>query len=192
MKKVIIASVIGAVVLFVWGFVFWALLPIGPMIFSTADEPASTALVEALKDLPESGTYSVPPADLFTSDPEEFIRQHEAGPNATVFLYLEGRPPMSVSTYVFGYLNMLVAVFVAASLLHWAAGALTSYAMRIVFVVAVGLVGVVLSDLGNPLWWNQPWGLYVANAIYHVSGWCLVGLALAKIVAPGSSPSPTT
>jgi hypothetical protein len=183
MKNVLIASIVGAVVFFAWGFIFWSALPIAPLIFQQADD--EVALAEQLrKSIPATGTYTLPGMQMATSDFEEFTRRHEAGPVAMIFIYTEGRPVMPPSVFLIGYIGMLIGVFLVALLLQKAGPVLGSYSSRLAFVVLAGSIGIPISDLGVPVWYQLPWSLWIANAIFHLTSWIFVGLVLAKMVKP--------
>ncbi len=181
MKQVGIGSFLGALVFFVWGFIFWSLLPTGPMIFDKVPEEEKLA-GQLKQSISQTGIYYMPDPDLMVSNPDEFVRRHEAGPVATLFIYPQGLPVMPPSVFLMGFLSMLTSTLFMGCILQKAAPVLKSYRSRLGFVMLAGLIGVVLSDLGPPIWYNLPWSLWTATAIFHVTGWLLVGLVLAKFV----------
>lgn len=177
--RVLIGVVLGAVALFIWGFVFWGLLPTPTSIFRTFSDEAAVA--EALKsNAPEPGVYTVPDASLMGRDAAEYTSRHESGPVAMVFIHPAGLSVMPPSMMVKGFLNMLASVFLMALLLGMAAPALGTYSRRVGFVFLAGLVSVVFIDLGQPVWWRHTWDYWLANAVYHALGALIVGLILAR------------
>ena len=181
MKNVLIGSFLGAIVFFLWGFIYWSILPTGPMIFGkTSDEEA---LAKQLKQsLPTAGTYYIPEPELMYSDEEEYSRRHQAGPVATVFIFPEGKPVMPARTFILGFLGFFASVLLMGFVLQMAAPVLKTYGSRVCLVLTAGLIGVALSDLGPPVWYWFPWGLWVGTAIFHITGWLLVSLILARFV----------
>jgi hypothetical protein len=177
--RVLLGVVLGAVALFIWGFMFWGLLPIPTSIFRTFSDEAAVA--EALKsNAPEPGVYTVPDASLMGRDAAEYTSRHESGPVAMVFIHPAGLSVMPPSMMVKGFLNMLASVFLMALLLGMAAPALGTYSRRVGFVFLAGLVSVVFIDLGQPVWWRHTWDYWLANAVYHAVGALIVGLVLAR------------
>jgi len=180
MKGVVIGSLLSSIVLFVWGFAYWGLLPVSNNIFKSAPP----ALVQELRALPESGTYAIPGMELYEKDEAEFKRRHEAGPIAMLFVRKEGSMAGSPSTFAKGFVHMFASALLMALALSMAIGALRSYASRFFFVLVAGAAGAVLSDLGPIIWWLHPSGMHVAEFAYHVVGWGLTGLILARFIRP--------
>jgi hypothetical protein len=177
--RAILGVVLGAVALFIWGFVFWGLLPTPTSIFRSFTDEAAVA--EALKsNSTEPGVYTVPDASLMGRDVAEYTRRHESGPVAMVFIHPGGLSVMPASMMITGFLNMLAFVFLMALLLGMAAPALETYSRRVAFVFLAGLVSVVFIDLGQPVWWRHTWDYWLANAVYHGMGSLIVGLILAR------------
>ena len=180
MKGVLLGSVISAAALFAWGFVFWGVLPISDAIFSSAPP----TLVQELRALPESGTYSIPGIDLYESNEEEFQRQHEAGPIAMLFVRKEGAMAGSPSTFAKGFVHMFASALLMALVLKMVVGSMRSYLSRFMFTLVAGTAGAVMSDLGPIIWWLHPAGMHLAEFAYHVVGWGLMGLILARFIKP--------
>jgi hypothetical protein len=177
--KAFLGVVVSAVALFLWGFVFWGLLPVPTSIFrSFTDEAAVSQALRASSSGP--GVYTVPDASLMGRDASEYTRRHESGPVAMIFIHPAGLPVMPPSMMAAGFLNMLAFVFLMALLLGMAAPALGTYYRRVGFVFLAGLVAVALVDLGQPVWWRHSWDYWLANAVYHAVGALLVGLILAR------------
>lgn len=181
MKGVILGAVIGAAVMFFWGFLFWGVLPVGSAAMSGVDNQATFQSMLA-QNLGESGVYVVP----FSEDPSdaEFQALHAEGPIATVYYRAEGSEPMSTSTFVMGYLHELVVLLIMGVMLKMAA--IASYGARLVVVFLGGLSGAALSSLSGPIWWLHPWNMAVIDLIYQGVAWLLAALVLAALVKPAS------
>jgi hypothetical protein len=177
--KRLLGVVLGAVVLFIWGFVFWGLLPTPASIFQDlTDESAVSDVLRS--NAPASGVYAIPDASLMGRDAAEYGRRHESGPVAMIFIHPAGLPVMPPSMMAAGFLNMLVFVVLMSLLLGMAAPALETYGRRAAFVFLAGVVAVAFIDLGQPVWWRHTWDYWLANAAYHAVGALLVGLVLAR------------
>lgn len=181
MKRGLIAASLGALLYFVWGFVFWVVLPFGPMVFRQTNEEPALARQIALS-IPSPGSYTVPGTELMASDPAEYKRRRDAGPRATLFVYPKGRPMISIVALLGGFGTMLAATSLMTLLLVLVPTA--SYARRVLIVLLAGGAGIFLGDLGFPFWYDWPWGLWLASAAFHLSGWLFVALLLAAILKP--------
>lgn len=180
MKGVLIGSLIGSIVLFLWGFVFWGLLP----VTGTVIESAPPSLAQELRALPKSGTYLIPSIDLYESDEVEFERQHEAGPIATLYVRKEGAEAGSASTMGLGLLHMFAGTLLMGLLLKSVAGGMPAYGSRVLFTWIAGSIGAFVADVSPIIWWLHPAPLHVAELVYHIAGWGLVGFILARFVRP--------
>jgi hypothetical protein len=185
MVRIISGAVIAAVVMFVWGFVFWGLLPTASSVIK--GPPDAEGLRSALKGAP-TGVYRLPDLALMSSadeaDRAEHARQFEEGPIATVFVRAEGAQHMAPSTMVAGFVHMLVSCLLMAILLHVVRRAGTTYLQRAIIVGFAGTVGTVFSNLGAPIWWFHPWNFHALNTLYMIWAWILAGLVLAAFIKP--------
>ncbi|HYE97034.1 MAG TPA: hypothetical protein VD962_12570 [Rubricoccaceae bacterium] len=179
MRSLLLGAVLAAVVLFLFGFVVWGLMPVDP--FSTvSDEPAlSQTLVQVL---PASGVYLLPDEG---DTEEEFAAATEAmrrGPLAMVFFRREGVEPMAPAVFALGFLHMFVTALLLGLVLRQAAPALPSYGARVAFVALLGLTAAVWARLGEPIWWHFPWGFHLLYFFSDLLSWTLAGLVLARFV----------
>jgi hypothetical protein len=176
--KAFTGIVLAAVVMFLWGFLFWTISPLPKQILKTApDEPAlAQALSGQLKD---SGVYVLP--GMSDRRPEsEYVSRTKSGPLAWVIFRREGTDPVNPTTFVAGFLHMLVSVAILAWLLRLAGP--DAYTGRLGLGLVAGLAGSVFSNLGKPIWWIQPWNFHTLNFAYDITSWALAALVLAHFV----------
>ena len=81
-----------------------------------------------------------------------------------------------------GFLHMVIAVFLMAWVVSMIPQLPDRYGMRVVVVGSIGLVAAVGSNLGDPIWYNQPWSWHVVQAVYDFTFWIVAGLAIAWFV----------
>ena len=175
MTRILAASLIAAVALFMWGFLFWTVLEPAVGVIQTA--PDEVALAQDLAEhLSTEGTYFIP---TDTRDQQAWMDRHQAGPLATVMFRPGGAPAMDPGVFLRGFLHMLASILLMAFLLRWIARFLGSYGQRLGFVVWVGAIEAVFSNLGRPIWYFQPWDYHLLQAAYTLSSWALVGVILA-------------
>ena len=106
MLRVLLGSLVSAVVLFMWGFCFWMLSPVPKMMVKSV--PNEAGLAGALKAyIPEDGHYFVPfGCEVMRSGDEEakkeFQKRFEDGPVANIIFRTkgDGNMPGSASMFV--------------------------------------------------------------------------------------------
>ncbi len=176
--RALIGIVLAAVVMFVWGFLFWTVLPFSKAILRNA--PDEGALAQALsQELKEPGVYVLPGMIAGQSE-AEYASRSKAGPLAWVIFRREGTDPMRPATFLAGFVHMLVSVSLLAWLLKLAGPG--GYAGRFGLAFVASLAGAVFSNLGKPIWWIQPWDFHVLNFAYDITSWVLAALVLAHFV----------
>jgi len=75
---------------------------------------------------------------------------------------------------------------------QWVFSGLSSFGTRAGFVTFAGTVGTVLANFSTPIWFYQPWGFHLANAIYMIVAWALTGVVFALILAPRAAADPAS
>ncbi len=189
MVRIIIATILGAVVLFFWGFIAWTVLPLHKTSgwALTDDGPVSEALKQtALED----GVYYLPGMNIDPSDTTEegqaameaWVERHKAGPTGFIVYHANGREPMDPMVFLKGFVINLVSVFFAAVLLSWAR--LDRFGKRVLFVLMLGLMMGAYVDLS---YWNYfyfPVDFTAAMIIDKIVAWLAVGFVLALVLRP--------
>ncbi|MDX1438729.1 MAG: hypothetical protein R3284_02395 [Rubricoccaceae bacterium] len=179
MRSLLLGALLATVVLFIWGFLAWGSIIYNPFSSMTDQDTVTSALSQSL---PESGVYLVPNYPDRSNDAEvaDWTERHQSGPLAMIYFSAEGATPMS--SMLPGFIHMLISVLLMAFLLKMAVSALPGYGQRVMFVMFAGLVGAFWINLGNPIWWNQPWGFHFYSFVYSVIGWLLAGFVLARFI----------
>jgi hypothetical protein len=190
MKRTIIGVAISAVVLYVWGFLYWGLGPYRTMVWKQAKDKDDGAAGQALLEhFPENGTYYVPG---FGHDQATIEGLFESGPVAFVhMLSTDGRPMADPSIMIQGFLLNLVVIVLVAVLLRRVCSALPTYFDRVKFVALVGLTAALLIDVGGAVWWQIDWSWKLYQALYDFSAWLVIGAILAKFIEPEPLPTQT-
>ena len=186
MKELLLGSVIAAVALFFWGFVYWAVSPLPNTALKTVvDEPAAGQAL--LEHFPQSGTYHLP--DPQNADIDEMNALHRQGPVAMVDIDVDGAVPQSPIVMLAGFAHMLITTLMIALLMRLTGNALATYGDRVLFVFLAGVIVAFWTRISGVIWWGLglPWQMY--NAIYDVSSWLIAGLILAKFVGPKPAPA---
>lgn len=173
------AAAVAATVVFIWGFVYWAVLPTGMAAVQGApDGPALQAYLD--QALPESGTYVVP----FTENPTEDTAYHQAhskGPLALVQFRKNGAEPMSTGTMLRGWLVGFASCLLMALVVRLAAGD-GGFGRRFIAAFGGGAVGSVMARMGDPVWWYQPIPFARSLLFYEIVAWLLAGIVLGLML----------
>ncbi|QDT96452.1 hypothetical protein [Gimesia aquarii] len=181
MKRTVLGIIIAAIVLYVWGFIYWGFGPYSTMIWkkSTDDVAAGKALLEYF---PQNGTYFVP---SFDQDQKTVETLYEAGPVAFVhMLSINGSSMADFSIMIKGFFLNLVVIILIAILLKQVCAALPKYLDRVKFVALAGLISAIFTDFGDAVWWKLDWPWELYQAFYGFSAWLIIGLILAKFIEP--------
>jgi hypothetical protein len=186
--RVVLGSVASAVVLMVWGFLFWVVIAPEGAMAPARDE---TALREALSgNLPETGTYRypLPAAGSGTGNNsaafQAFREKFRAGPIALIHYTREGAEPLSAGTLLAGFGQLLAASLMAAVLLLVSLPALESYLARVLFVLALGVFAALTTRIADPIWYHLPWRFHLHGALLLLSNWLLAGIVLGATIKP--------
>lgn len=185
MKRTLIAGLSGGLIVFVWGALSWMALPYHVESIDNLPHEAQ-AVSTFLEAIPESGMYhypGLPPADATAQQREAWEARVKAGPRIPLMICrVEGSDPLPAENFFFGFAGNLAAALLAAGLLG--VTALRSYGSRVLFVTLLGGFASLSSVLPNWTWWSFT-GLYGTLEIGDLLiGWCLAGLAIAKIIRP--------
>ena len=186
MKQWALGSLLGAIVMFVWGFIYWGTGAVDP--FSHASGEGEAAVATALaSSLPGAGVYFVP--DMANGTVDEWVERHKAGPIAMVSFQSAGADPQSPTTMLAGFVHMLVTVGVLGAALLLAG--LSGFADRFRLAAVIGVAATVFANLGDPIWFHAPWGFHLTVAIYDIVAWLVAGAVLAYFIKPRAAASTT-
>ncbi len=166
--RIVLASLLAAIVLFFAGFFWWGFL----MIIA---EPAHVLKDEALAEqidasLAESGLYIYP----------DYASQEQGGPTALLFYNSEPAPMLAIMGA--GFLHMFVtALFVSLVVSRLD---IASTRGRIALVTCFGIFAAVWANGGHLIWWRHPYLWTAFHIGYDVLSWALAGIVIALIVKP--------
>lgn len=198
--RVVGGAFVGALIAFMWGFVFWTVLPFSDQaITRVADEGA---LAESLRaHVGPSGAYALPMPEHREGMNEAEQRaaldiwkgKHEMGPVALLFYRQEGISPMDPIVMVRGFLIGLLSSLLLAAVSAGAAGLGVPFAKRVALILGIALFASLASHAIQWNWFYLPTRYTLTVAADLIIGWTLAGLAIAAIATPGkprSAPKP--
>lgn len=183
MPRLLVAALLAAVIVTLWGAVSWTVLPWHSMVVEGIPdaEPVADALAERL---PGSGLYHHPGIGE-GEDPDARMERYRRGPNINFLVWSEtGSDPFSPWLLGRGFLLNLVAAFLAAALLAAAAPALPGFGSRVLFIGLLAGFAALQSRLVDWSWWRFPLDYSLVASLDLVIAWSLAGLVLAWRIRP--------
>ncbi len=184
MIRTLLGGLVGGVILFLTGFIFWA-TPLGEIPYVRAGEPQNAALQIALaQNLTPTGTgaYMIP--EHRNSAAGTVL--YGTGPIAVIHFNQNGFPTEDSSMIVSGF----VAAVIAGLLMAFALGATgaASFAARARLVVCFSLAVTLWTILAQPIFNHFGWGYWIYSFIAESTGLILAGLVIARwfVAAPAA------
>lgn len=182
-KRVILAALLSAVLMFAWGFAFWGLS--GALDKTCGPLPAELDVLASLRNSQApSGMYVYPPP-CDSSDAEamaEWEAKHEEGPLLRLAYVAEGGPPMPPIKWVLGLGHYFAVALLSGSLVALAGSSLPSFGRRLGFVLLLSLIAAVWTNVGDVLWWRHSVAYCLGNMAYELVAGLLMGLVIAAMV----------
>ncbi|MFG0330858.1 MAG: hypothetical protein ACF8PN_13290 [Phycisphaerales bacterium] len=138
--RVIWVGLIGAVIMFVWNFLSWVVIPWHNMTMSFIEN--EEAVVEVMRsEMPERGFYFVPGMSEGPNfDEDAWMERHRQGPIATIAYMPDGVEPMAPKVHAYGFLFYYISTLVGAWMLWMARNSIISFGGRVAFVSAIGII----------------------------------------------------
>jgi hypothetical protein len=178
MKRILLASVLAALAMMVWGAIFWWTSLPYDAVKPVYDDTESVRFLKM--HFPESGTYMIPGPH---HDPDAIKELRETGPVATILIRSKKNIPSERSVFIRGLVQTLVATFLLSCLMNYTCTA-KSYWSKVGTIALAGLAAAVYNDLADSIWWYQPWHWNLVKAAYDLTAWTVAGLVIARIVKP--------
>ncbi len=187
--RLLLAVVLGAIVLQVWGTVSymalgWHMTPIKPV-----ENEAEVAAV-LKKNAPEHSMFLMPHPDKLPEGAEphgpESMDNWNRGP---IFFGVirpgefEFRMGAAIGKT---FATNLASAFIIAILLAAAANGL-NYLGRVGFTMLAGLFAGIFSHVPYHIWWEFPVSFVVPNVIDAAVHWLLAGLVMAALIKPSAA-----
>ena len=186
-KQLILGTVLGGIVLFVWSALAWMLIPWPGDPLRSFTNP--DAVLQAIKEnAPSSGTYMAPNIAKRTPGMTDQqwnaamqAAQDKMGTSAFVFASVRLEPFGSMGKpLAFQFLTQLIGALLGTFLLIHTGG--LSYRGRVVFLTTVGLIIFVGGHLDEWNWWSFSNAYILMQMGVIVIGWFLASLVMSAVV----------
>lgn len=185
--RVVLGAVLASAVMFIWGAVFWMLLPNQFAVTRSLPTEKQIAVTEVLKtQLTADGAYWLPSPDEAQDRADNpnspFMQRHRQGPVVQIMYHMSGIEPMSPAVLGMGFMHNLVCNLFVAVLIVWLRATLCCFGSRATFAVSLGLFSGLWVEVRQVIWMHYPLDYQLFCVAYDVSTWLLGGLVLAAIV----------
>ena len=186
--RLIVAVVVAALVVFLWGFVSWSALSLwGDQVRPMPEDAAVSAAL--MDSLPSSGAYYFPPmpdgggsAEESAGAIERWSARHGRGPIGMVLIQREGADPMSPGIFVGGMvLNLVNALLMAAAMTAVSVRG-AGFGVRLAIGICMVLFAALATHGSSWNWFYFPDDYTVAMMADTIIGWTLAAIVMAAIL----------
>jgi hypothetical protein len=184
MKKIILPSLLAALVILVWSSISWMM--IGWHMIDIFKLPDETVVQQMDETITEPGIYVYPgyPEDQSEAGMKEWTDKHLAGPLFFMVYQPTGGDPMPAGMFVKGFVLNFITAFIAATLLFMTLAQNPSFRRRVIFVVLLGAFAGFMYPFSEWNWWQYPLGYTLVNFADGILTWFFAGLVLAWRIKP--------
>lgn len=190
MLRIVIGTILGAIVFFIWGFLAWVVLGIHSGTINYIDDEPRVAQV-LRESIDQPGVYWFPKFpeghEQATGEQREAMMKqwqdkHREGPIGFLSFHPEGFEAMTPTTHARGFGLNLAAALLASLLLG--AASLRFYLLRVLFVASIGLI---IGIAAHMTYWNYmhfPLDYSLMMLLDNIIGWTAAGLVIGAVVRP--------
>ena len=177
--RAVIGSLVGAVAMFVVGFIFWA-SPLNRLAYSSASETQNAIVQQALSaNLPHTGRYIVP--DPNTAGGTVLYGR---GPVATIDYNTKGYSTSDPSSMIGGYVQEAVVSLMIAFSLFAIAGRVTDFESRIRVAIGLSAAATVMIALSDPIFGHAGWSFAIYNLVADLAMLTASALVITRWFLP--------
>jgi hypothetical protein len=186
MVRTLIGGLVGGLIIFILGYVFWA-SPLGNIAYSHATDAQAAAVQTAMaQNLTQNGTgtYMIP-------DPRsrEGASAYTNGPIAVVNYNTGGFSPEDMSMLLPGFIVAVITGLLIAFGLAAVGGGGRSFAGVARLVVLYTLGFTVWEFLGTPIFMHYGWGFWIYSFVAESVSLIVAGLVIARWFLPHYVPA---
>jgi len=181
MDRIFLAGLLGGIAMFTWVYISWTVLPVGSV--GLRKLPDETAVLQALqKHIAENSGIYLFPALRLQPDPnhKDLAEKIARGPSGILMYNAAGSRSLVISRWLLDFLTELAQALLAVFLLSQTR--LTTFGSRLAFVLLVGLLAAIATNVGYWNWYGFPWDYTLASMFVQVVGFLWVGLVAAFLL----------
>src|SRR5262245_54519131 len=182
MNRIFLAGLLGGIAMFIWVYISWTVLPLGSI--GLRKLPNETAVLDALqKNIAEnSGIYLFPGLWLEPNPPDkDFAEQIARYPSSILMYNAAGSRALASSRwFLVDFLTELAEALLAVFLLSRTR--LRTFGTRLGFVLLVGMLAAIATNVGYWNWYGFPWSYTLACIFTQLVGFLWIGLIAALVL----------
>jgi len=182
MNRIFLAGLLGGIAMFIWVYISWTVLPLGSIGLRRL--PNETAVLDPLqKNIAEnSGIYLFPWVWLEPDTPDkDFVEKMSRYPSGILIYNAAGSRSIVMSHWLLvDFLTELAQALLAVFLLSRTR--LTTFGARLTFVLLVGVLAAIATNVGYWNWYGFPWNYTLALIFTQVVGFLWIGLVAAFVL----------
>ncbi|HEY3928085.1 MAG TPA: hypothetical protein VGL89_06910 [Candidatus Koribacter sp.] len=186
MKRVLLAALLGAIGMFIWMSIAHMATSLGTMGISEIpnEAPVLAAMHDSIGN--QGGLYLFPGAGLNQPRAEQreamkhYQEKLDANPSGLLIYHAPGARMLAPSQLAIEFITEFLEAFFASLLL--ARAALGSYGRRVAFVLTIGIVAVIVTNVPYWNWYGFP-AVYTIGAMFTgLIGFLILGLIAGKVL----------
>jgi len=179
-KPLALGTIVGGVVLFIWGAIYHAALPTAAMVFERfngEDEVAAAVTAAA----PRSGTFFLPwmPEESGEAGMKAAQEKMQHGPFVFASVRLGPSPSLGGQLAIQFGICLLIALLATRLLIH---SQVASARGRMLFLMAVATAGWAAKNLSYWNWYAFSTAFTVGELLEVAIGFGLIGLAISRVI----------
>ena len=185
-KRILLAGLLGGIALFCWGSLSHIVLGLPEIGIKEVPQGQEEGVKAALSAaLPQSGFYFFPGMGITPgATPQEkqaatkaYQQKYRQGPNGILIFHPEGSEVMTPKQLLIQLALTVLEALIAAWLLSMTS--LVSFASRVGFVVVLGILMALATNVEYWNWYGFPASYTAAYMLDKVIGFLVVGLVVA-------------
>jgi len=183
-KNILVASILGGIVLFLWGAFSHMVLPLGEVGLQAM--PNEEQVLSALStNVQGAGLYFFPwGSDETEADMKAWEEKYRSGPAGLLVYRPLGGEPMTPGMLLTELVTDIIAALLGSLLMMKAISGLATFGARVFFCTLLGLFGSLLVNTQYWNWYGFPGDYTLAAILDDVIGFTLVGIVLSwKLIA---------
>jgi hypothetical protein len=188
MKRLLLASLLGAIGMFIWMSIAHMVLPLGRIGVSemSNEGPLFAAMQTSVVNQP--GLYIFPSMGVgknATRQEMNYAMGHyqeklNTSPSGLLIYHPAGAKALAPSQLITEFLTELLEAYLAALLLAFSP--IPSYARRVAFIVTVGVIAVLATNMPYWNWYGFPADYTISYMFTQLVGFLVLGLIAGKIM----------
>lgn len=186
-RQLVLGTILGAIILFLWSFIAWTFIPWpSEPLRSFTNQDAVIAAIKA--NTPHSGNYLLPnevkrtpgmTAEQYQKAMQDALSRMTQGPVIFAAVRLEPFGSMTKPLVIKFLTDVVVALLATLLLLQTRR---LSYAGRVAFVTALGVIIFVGASVDEWNWWSFSNAYTLMQMGVLVIGWFLASLVMSAVV----------